>query len=178
MQETWVTHPNILAWRIPWTEEAGRLQPMESQRVGQNWVTNTFTFFSRLNSQKGRVLTLKNLWPYNKMKRERDLFLPWASMWGHREKVGVYKTGRELSPETQLASTLIGTCQCSETWEKFCSLSHPVYGLLLQQPEQTKTLACIYIMRLRLSPVAQVSLEICYFYYLSLEKVMSLLTQQ
>ena len=28
------THSIILAWRIPWTEELGRLQSMESQRVG------------------------------------------------------------------------------------------------------------------------------------------------
>ena len=27
------THSSILAWRIPWTEESGRLQPIESQRV-------------------------------------------------------------------------------------------------------------------------------------------------
>ena len=27
------THSNILAWRIPWTEEAGGLQSMWSQRV-------------------------------------------------------------------------------------------------------------------------------------------------
>ena len=50
MQETWVqflgwedpldkgmaTHSNILAWRIPGTEEPGRAQPMESQRVQHN----------------------------------------------------------------------------------------------------------------------------------------------
>ena len=30
------THTNILAWRIPWTEEPGRLQSMGSQRVGHN----------------------------------------------------------------------------------------------------------------------------------------------
>ena len=47
MQETWVrslgwedpleegmaTHSSILAWRIPWTEEPGRLQSMGLQRV-------------------------------------------------------------------------------------------------------------------------------------------------
>ena len=47
MQEIWVwspgrkdplekgmaTHSNILAWRIPWTEECGGLQLMGSQRV-------------------------------------------------------------------------------------------------------------------------------------------------
>ena len=30
------THSSILAWRIPWTEEPGGLQSMESQRVGHN----------------------------------------------------------------------------------------------------------------------------------------------
>ena len=29
----------ILPWGIPWTEEAGGLQSMGSQRVGHNWVT-------------------------------------------------------------------------------------------------------------------------------------------
>jgi len=54
MRETWVwslgwedplekgkaTHTSILAWRIPWT-----LQSMGSQRVRQDWMTFTFTFF-------------------------------------------------------------------------------------------------------------------------------------
>ena len=35
------THSSILAWRIPWTEEPGRLQSMGSQRVRHDWVTNT-----------------------------------------------------------------------------------------------------------------------------------------
>ena len=30
------THSSILAWRIPWTEEPGRLQSMGSQRVRHN----------------------------------------------------------------------------------------------------------------------------------------------
>ena len=29
-------HSRILAWRIPWTEETGRLQSMRSQRVRQD----------------------------------------------------------------------------------------------------------------------------------------------
>ena len=50
IQETWVcslvqedalkkemvTHSTILAWRIPWTEEPGKLQSMGLQRVGQD----------------------------------------------------------------------------------------------------------------------------------------------
>ena len=36
-------HSGILAWRIPWTEETGRLQSVGSQRVGHDWATNTNT---------------------------------------------------------------------------------------------------------------------------------------
>ena len=62
MQETWVqslgwedllekemaTHSSILAWKIPWMVEPGRLPPMGSQRVGHNWAlehTNTCTTY-------------------------------------------------------------------------------------------------------------------------------------
>ena len=33
LEKVMATHPSVLAWRIPWTEEAGRLQAMGSQRV-------------------------------------------------------------------------------------------------------------------------------------------------
>ena len=50
MHETWVwslgsedplekgmaTHSSILAWKILWTEDPGKLQSMESQRVGHD----------------------------------------------------------------------------------------------------------------------------------------------
>ena len=29
-------HSRTIAWKIPWTEEPGRLQPMGSQRVGHD----------------------------------------------------------------------------------------------------------------------------------------------
>ena len=37
------THPSTPAWEIPWTEEPGGLQSVGSQRVRQDWVTDTFT---------------------------------------------------------------------------------------------------------------------------------------
>ena len=57
MQETWAqslgqeeplekgvaTHSSILAWRTPWIEDPCGLQSMESQRVGQDWASNTWT---------------------------------------------------------------------------------------------------------------------------------------
>ena len=36
LEEGTAAHSNILTWRIPWTEEPGRLQSMESQRVGHD----------------------------------------------------------------------------------------------------------------------------------------------
>ena len=50
VQETWIqsldwedplergmaAHSSILAWKIPWTEEPGRLQSVELRRVGHN----------------------------------------------------------------------------------------------------------------------------------------------
>ena len=39
-------HSRILAWRIPWTEKLGRLHAMRSQKVGQDWGTNTVTDLS------------------------------------------------------------------------------------------------------------------------------------
>ena len=34
LEERMATHSSILAWRIPWTEEPGGLQPTGSQRIG------------------------------------------------------------------------------------------------------------------------------------------------
>ena len=42
------THSGTLAWKIPWMEKPGRLQSMESQRVGHN-----FTFLCEFTSFGG-----------------------------------------------------------------------------------------------------------------------------
>ena len=36
LEQGMATHPSILAWRSPWTEEPGGLQTMGSQRVGHD----------------------------------------------------------------------------------------------------------------------------------------------
>ena len=74
MRETWVwslgwedpleketaTHSNIFPWRSPWTEKPGRLQSMESQKVGHDWATFTFTFIlGAKDVYLGPVLGLK-----------------------------------------------------------------------------------------------------------------------
>ena len=46
LEKRMATHSSILAWRIPWTEEPGKLQSLRLQRIGHDWVTNTFLAFS------------------------------------------------------------------------------------------------------------------------------------
>ena len=36
LEDSMATHSNILAWRIPWTEETCGLQSIASQRRGHN----------------------------------------------------------------------------------------------------------------------------------------------
>ena len=36
LEKEMATHSHILAWRIPWIEEPGRLQPIGSQRDNHN----------------------------------------------------------------------------------------------------------------------------------------------
>ena len=43
-EKAMATPSSPLAWKIPWTEEAGRLQSMKSLRVGHDWVTSLSLF--------------------------------------------------------------------------------------------------------------------------------------
>ena len=36
LEKEMATHSSILAWKIPWAEEPGRLQSMGSQRIGHD----------------------------------------------------------------------------------------------------------------------------------------------
>ena len=47
LEEGVETHSCILAWRIPWTKEPGRLHSMGLQRVGHDWATENHTNYHR-----------------------------------------------------------------------------------------------------------------------------------
>ena len=44
-------HSSTLAWKIPWMEEPGRLQSMESRRVGHDWATSLSLFIYALEKE-------------------------------------------------------------------------------------------------------------------------------
>ena len=46
LEKEMATHSSVLAWKIPWMEEPGRLQSIGSQRVRHDWATSFFVFNS------------------------------------------------------------------------------------------------------------------------------------
>ena len=80
LEKAMETHSSTLAWKIPWMEEAGRLQSMGSWRVGHDWATS---------------LSLFTFMHWRRKWQPTPVFLPgesqgWGSLvgcrlWGHTE---------------------------------------------------------------------------------------------
>ena len=79
-EKAMATHSSTLAWKIPWTEEPGRLQSMGSRRAGHLLSDFTFTFhFHALEKEIGNPLQCSCL------ENPRDGGAWWAAVYGsHR----------------------------------------------------------------------------------------------
>ena len=56
LEKRMATYSSILAWRIPWAEEPGRLLALGLKRGGHNRVTNTFTFNILASTKEGLAI--------------------------------------------------------------------------------------------------------------------------
>ena len=72
LEKAMAPHSSTLAWKIPWTEEPGRLQSMGSWRVGHDWVTS----LSRIGEGNGNPLRCSCL------ENPRDGGAWWAAFYG------------------------------------------------------------------------------------------------
>ena len=83
----WMTlmHSSTLAWKIPWTEEPGRLQSMGSLRVGHDWATS---------------LSLFTFMHWRRKRQPTPVFLPGESQ-GRGSLVGCRLWGRTESDTTE-----------------------------------------------------------------------------
>ena len=72
MEKAMAPHSSTLAWKIPWTEEPGRLQSMESLRVGHDWETS----LSHTGEGNGNPLQCSCL------ENPRDGETWWAAVYG------------------------------------------------------------------------------------------------
>ena len=55
LEKGMANYSSILAWGIPWRKEPGGLQFMGSQRVGDDWVTNTTTLVENPKTEMSRT---------------------------------------------------------------------------------------------------------------------------
>ena len=58
LEKEMATHSNILAWKIPWTEEPGGLQSMGLQRVGHDWATSLSVGYKNENQRGNKGLKI------------------------------------------------------------------------------------------------------------------------
>ena len=79
-------HSSTLAWKIPWMEEPGKLQSMESLRVGHNWTIS---------------LSLFTFMHWRRKWQPTPVFLPGESH-GGRSQVGYSPWGRKESDTTEV----------------------------------------------------------------------------
>ena len=66
LEKETATHSSTLAWKIPWTEEPGRLQSMGSQRVRHDWAAS-FHFTCLTPGDHDSISSFLYTWP--QMKR-------------------------------------------------------------------------------------------------------------
>jgi len=69
-------HSNTLTWKIPWTEELGRLQSMGSLRVRHDWATSLSLSLSYIGEGNGNPLQCSCL------ENPRDEGAWWAAIYG------------------------------------------------------------------------------------------------
>ena len=98
-------HSSTLAWKIPWTEEPGRLQTVGSQRIGNDWATS-LSLFTFMHWRRKWQLT--------------PVFLPGESQ-GQRSLVGCRLWGPRVGHDwSDLAAAAAGYIDCSNppfsTW--------------------------------------------------------------
>ena len=78
LEKAMAPHSSTLAWKIPWTEEPGRLQSMGSLRVRHDWATSLSLFTSHFhgNPWNGNPLQCSCL------EHPRDGGAWWAAVYG------------------------------------------------------------------------------------------------
>ena len=73
------THSSILAWRIPWREDPGRLQSMGLQRLENNWATNMY--IPRKKIAESEDLCIRQLSTHHSTNLLYRFTVPTAIVW-------------------------------------------------------------------------------------------------
>ena len=120
-EKAMVPHSSTLAWKIPWTEEPGRLQSMGSLRVRHHWATSLSLSLSCIGEGNGNPLQCSCL------ENPRDGGAWWAAV------SGVAQSGHDWS---DLAAVAAAVVKNNKGWNIYIStyltslLSFPSYSMI------------------------------------------------
>ena len=120
MEEGMATQFSILASRIPWTEEPGRLQSMRSQRVGHDWVTTQTQLGDRDDKSSAPlsgVFESGSTWLGSELDMKRDCseWILWFPAWAlsgfmvtpFTDSVALKDAGKSYSSASVILSELL-----------------------------------------------------------------------
>ena len=89
-EKAMATHSSTLAWKIPWTEEPGRLQSMGSLRVRHDWATSLSLSTHALEKE---MATPSSVLAWR---------IPWTEKPGGLQSMGSHRVGDDWSDAAKL----------------------------------------------------------------------------
>ena len=133
-------HSSTLAWKIPWTEEHGRLQSMGSLRVGHDWATS---------------LSLFTFTHWRRKWQPTPVFLPGESQ-GQGSLVGCRLWGHTESDTTEAT-------QQHQQHSHWNHIQKQVSGISTSRPHTWLLLNCLVLLEYWMSYTLLNMIFICYF---------------
>ena len=164
MEKEMAIHSSTLAWKIPWTEEPGRLQSMGLLRVGRDWVTSLSLF------------TFKH---WRSKWQPTPVFLPGESQ-GRGSLVGCRLWGRRLGHDCSDSAAAAAAVQslamsgCVGCLRFICSLTSEdrvwlrsvlsVWQAVLRENDSRKVAVdfCLYHLHLIFTDIWPLDPEVCW----------------
>jgi len=131
LQNDMAIHSSVLAWKIPRSEEPGRLQSMGSQRVGHDWAHTVF----KDSKTSGKRIPLGKGWWMNEACGNCRYQAKWTERYeetwpsyGHWEHVPIsrestHTTWRTLKEAAEQAHHYVHSCRDS-SWVTIVIQSH------------------------------------------------------
>ena len=117
------THSGTLAWKIPWTEEPGRLQSMGSQRVRHDWATSL-----TLPGKSQGVSSLPPLRdpPFEKILISLFVWLHWVLVMAWRIPVDAHRLLSCCGAPAQLPHSMWGLSSSTRDWTSILCIGRQI----------------------------------------------------